>query len=126
MVSFLEFEKPIAELEARVIELRATASAGVDELGIYEPKPARGTRDGLGGAYERPYHCRQCRGALGEPWRAEGGLRRRRLRAQCLICDKCYREIGRFSDDTRGQHRYSSRYTSIAHEGHNDKELPIR
>ncbi|KFG92043.1 Acetyl-coenzyme A carboxylase carboxyl transferase subunit alpha [Sphingobium herbicidovorans NBRC 16415] len=28
MVSFLEFEKPIAELEARVIELRATASAG--------------------------------------------------------------------------------------------------
>jgi acetyl-CoA carboxylase carboxyl transferase subunit alpha len=28
MVSFLEFEKPIAELEARVIELRTTASAG--------------------------------------------------------------------------------------------------
>lgn len=28
MVSFLEFEKPIAEMEARVIELRATASAG--------------------------------------------------------------------------------------------------
>ncbi|WP_176595149.1 MULTISPECIES: acetyl-CoA carboxylase carboxyltransferase subunit alpha [Sphingobium] len=28
MVSFLEFEKPIAELEARIIELRATANAG--------------------------------------------------------------------------------------------------
>eukprot|EP00919_Chromeraceae_sp_WS-2016_P071191 GHVR01168647.1.p1 GENE.GHVR01168647.1~~GHVR01168647.1.p1 ORF type:complete len:315 (-),score=83.01 GHVR01168647.1:291-1235(-) len=28
MVSFLEFEKPIAELEARIVELRATASAG--------------------------------------------------------------------------------------------------
>lgn len=28
MVSFLEFEKPIAEMEARVIELRATANAG--------------------------------------------------------------------------------------------------
>jgi acetyl-CoA carboxylase carboxyl transferase subunit alpha len=28
MVSFLEFEKPIAELEARVVELRATASVG--------------------------------------------------------------------------------------------------
>jgi len=28
MVSFLEFEKPIAELEARIIELRATADAG--------------------------------------------------------------------------------------------------
>jgi acetyl-CoA carboxylase carboxyl transferase subunit alpha len=28
MVSFLEFEKPIAELEARVMELRATADAG--------------------------------------------------------------------------------------------------
>jgi acetyl-CoA carboxylase carboxyl transferase subunit alpha len=28
MVSFLEFEKPIAELEARIIELRATANVG--------------------------------------------------------------------------------------------------
>ncbi|WP_257540270.1 acetyl-CoA carboxylase carboxyltransferase subunit alpha [Sphingobium sp. CFD-1] len=28
MVSFLEFEKPIAELEARIIELRATANGG--------------------------------------------------------------------------------------------------
>ncbi|PZU10439.1 MAG: acetyl-CoA carboxylase carboxyl transferase subunit alpha [Sphingobium sp.] len=28
MVSFLEFEKPIAELEARIVELRATASVG--------------------------------------------------------------------------------------------------
>jgi acetyl-CoA carboxylase carboxyl transferase subunit alpha len=33
MVSFLEFEKPIAELEARVIELRATASAGDIDIG---------------------------------------------------------------------------------------------
>ena len=28
MVSFLEFEKPIAELEARIVDLRATASVG--------------------------------------------------------------------------------------------------
>ena len=28
MVSFLEFEKPVAELEARIIELRQTASVG--------------------------------------------------------------------------------------------------
>jgi len=28
MVSFLEFEKPVAELEARIVELRATASVG--------------------------------------------------------------------------------------------------
>ena len=28
MVSFLEFEKPIAELEARIVELRATAAVG--------------------------------------------------------------------------------------------------
>ncbi|HJT39690.1 MAG TPA: acetyl-CoA carboxylase carboxyltransferase subunit alpha [Sphingobium sp.] len=33
MVSFLEFEKPIAELEARVIELRTTASAGDIDIG---------------------------------------------------------------------------------------------
>ncbi|WP_313805381.1 acetyl-CoA carboxylase carboxyltransferase subunit alpha [Sphingobium sp.] len=33
MVSFLEFEKPIAELEARIIELRATANAGEIDIG---------------------------------------------------------------------------------------------
>lgn len=33
MVSFLEFEKPIAELEARIIELRATAHAGDIDIG---------------------------------------------------------------------------------------------
>jgi acetyl-CoA carboxylase carboxyl transferase subunit alpha len=33
MVSFLEFEKPIAELEARIIELRATADAGDLDIG---------------------------------------------------------------------------------------------
>ena len=45
MVSFLEFEKPIAELEARVIELRATASAGdIDISGEIEKLEQRPTK----------------------------------------------------------------------------------
>jgi len=34
MVSFLDFEKPVAELEARIAELRATASAAAGAVGI--------------------------------------------------------------------------------------------
>lgn len=45
MVSFLEFEKPVAELEARVAELRATASVGdinIDgEIATLEQRAAR-------------------------------------------------------------------------------------
>ena len=45
MVSFLEFEKPIAELEARIVELRATASVGdinIDgEIGTLEQRAAK-------------------------------------------------------------------------------------
>ena len=45
MVSFLEFEKPIAELEARVIELRATASAGdIDISGEIEKLEQRAAK----------------------------------------------------------------------------------
>ena len=49
MVSFLEFEKPIAELEARIVELRATASVGdinIDgEIATLEQRAARQLKD---------------------------------------------------------------------------------
>jgi acetyl-CoA carboxylase carboxyl transferase subunit alpha len=45
MVSFLEFEKPIAELEARIIELRATADAGdIDIDGEIDKLELRATK----------------------------------------------------------------------------------
>nr|WP_087574816.1 acetyl-CoA carboxylase carboxyltransferase subunit alpha [Sphingomonas sp. CDS-1] len=45
MVSFLEFEKPIAELEARIIELRATANAGdIDISGEIDKLEQRASR----------------------------------------------------------------------------------
>ena len=49
MQTFLEFEKPIAELEARVAELRETASSGAldldSEIGKLETKSAKLLRD---------------------------------------------------------------------------------
>lgn len=49
MVSFLEFEKPIAELEARIVDLRATASVGdinIDgEIATLENRAARQLSD---------------------------------------------------------------------------------
>ena len=52
MVSFLEFEKPIAELEARIVELRATASVGdinIDgEIATLEQRAAKLLSDTYG------------------------------------------------------------------------------
>jgi acetyl-CoA carboxylase carboxyl transferase subunit alpha len=52
MVSFLEFEKPIAELEARIVELRATASVGdinIDgEIATLETRAAKLLADTYG------------------------------------------------------------------------------
>ena len=49
MLTFLDFEKPIAELEARVAELRETASAGsidIDaEIARLEAKSAKLLRE---------------------------------------------------------------------------------
>ncbi|MGZ8997349.1 MAG: acetyl-CoA carboxylase carboxyltransferase subunit alpha, partial [Allosphingosinicella sp.] len=49
MATFLDFEKPIAELEARVAELRETASAGEinieAEIGRLEEKADRLLRE---------------------------------------------------------------------------------
>src|ERR1044072_2203731 len=49
MATFLDFEKPIAELEARIAELRETASAGEAnieaEIGRLEERSARLLRD---------------------------------------------------------------------------------
>lgn len=53
MVSFLEFEKPIAELEARVIELRATADAGSIDLDSEIVKLEQRAEKMLGDAYAK-------------------------------------------------------------------------
>src|ERR1700704_5210340 len=50
MRSYLDFEKPVAELEAKVEELRAMASAGnatdiTDDIGRLEIKAAQALRD---------------------------------------------------------------------------------
>jgi acetyl-CoA carboxylase carboxyl transferase subunit alpha len=53
MVSFLEFEKPIAELEARINELRATASGGDIDIGGEIDKLEQRSRKMLGDTYAR-------------------------------------------------------------------------